>query len=361
LGGSVQFLLGAGFVHNEYGKQVEGADNGATGLVGLRFGLFGPLTLRLSGTADYVPTPANGASSNLNIGAQAGLTLKFDLSRGRAGPGDSDRDGVTDQFDTCPGTPRGQPVDSRGCPLPMDADGDGVMDADDACPDTPAGAAVDPRGCPLPMDADGDGVMDADDACPDTPAGVAVDARGCPLVGDADGDGVVDSEDACPDTPAGVPVDARGCPLPVDSDGDGVMDSEDACPDTPEGEEVDARGCPILFEEGVLILEGVTFEAGGSMLTTEARAILDRVAASLIAYPTVVIEVAGHTDNTGSRAHNLALSLARAVAVRRYLISRGVSGEVLLAKGYGPDDPVASNATPEGRAQNRRVELRQLN
>jgi len=91
---------------------------------------------------------------------------------------------------------------------PADSDGDGVYDDMDKCPDTPKGVAVDSKGCPL--DSDGDGVPDYLDKCPDTPKGVAVDSRGCPL--DSDGDGVPDYLDKCPDTPKGVAVDSTGCP-----------------------------------------------------------------------------------------------------------------------------------------------------
>ena len=336
--GGIRFLLGAGYVHNEYTGDVTGADNGVTGLAGLRIRVAGPLALRLEGILDYVPSPANLETENWNYGGQAGLSFLLGPIFGGRGPevfverepADSDRDGVADPFDACPDTPRGEQVDSRGCPLPEDSDGDGVLDADDACPDTPAGAAVDARGCALPEDGDGDGVLDADDVCPNTPARAA--------------------------------VDARGCALPEDGDGDGVLDADDVCPNTPAGDPVDARGCPLLFEEGAtrLILEGVRFESNSADLTPEARRVLDQVAASLIANPAVRVEVAGYTDNSGFRPYNLILSQGRASAVRRYLISRGVAGGRLLAKGYGPDDPVASNATPEGRAQNRRVELRRL-
>jgi OOP family OmpA-OmpF porin len=88
-----------------------------------------------------------------------------------------------------------------------DADGDGVADNLDKCPDTPKVAKVDRRGCPL--DSDGDGVPDYLDQCPDTPEGVEVDKWGCPL--DSDGDGVPDYLDKCPNTPPGVAVDADGC------------------------------------------------------------------------------------------------------------------------------------------------------
>lgn len=92
---------------------------------------------------------------------------------------DSDGDGVYDPADQCPNTPKGVPVDSRGCPF--DSDGDGVYDYLDQCPNTPKGVKVDAKGCPL--DTDGDGVYDYLDKCPGTPRGALVDTRGCWVLG----------------------------------------------------------------------------------------------------------------------------------------------------------------------------------
>ena len=105
----------------------------------------------------------------------------------------------------------------------------------------------------------------------------------------------------------------------------------------------------------------MTFETGRSALKPDSYTILDIVAASLSANPDIKIEIAGHTDNTGSAATNMRLSQARADAVRAYLASKGVVPERMVAKGYGPSQPVAPNTTATGRAQNRRVELRQTN
>ncbi|QOP45167.1 OmpA family protein [Sulfurimonas paralvinellae] len=91
---------------------------------------------------------------------------------------DSDRDGVFDRYDRCPGTPRGSKVDKNGCPI--DSDHDGVLDYKDKCPDTPPkGVLVDSHGCPL--DSDHDGVVDYKDKCENTPEGIRVDPFGCPL------------------------------------------------------------------------------------------------------------------------------------------------------------------------------------
>lgn len=232
---------------------------------------------------------------------------------------------------------------------PMDSDGDGVTDDKDRCPNTPKGAKVNAEGCEL--DADGDGVVDSKDRCPNTPAGAKVNADGCEL--DSDGDGVVDSQDRCPNTPAGTKVNAQGCPL--DSDGDGVLDADDKCPDTVKGAKVDAQGCVVT-----LILKGVNFEVNSAKLNADSMAALDVVADSLLKNPDAKLEVGGHTDNKGSAAYNKKLSAARAKSVMDYLVLKGVPAARLTAKGYGLEKPIADNKTADGRALNRRVELQKI-
>jgi OOP family OmpA-OmpF porin len=157
-------------------------------------------------------------------------------------------------------------------------------------------------------------------------------------------------------------VDNVGCQRFKDTDGDGVDDSKDKCPGTPPGTRVDAIGCMILFtpERTPVILRGVLFETGKSALKPESYTVLDIVAQSLVANPQIRIEIAGHTDITGSATLNRRLSQARAEVVRAYLVSKGVAPTRMTARGYGPSDPIAPNTTPAGRARNRRVELRQL-
>jgi len=247
-----------------------------------------------------------------------------------------------------------------GGKMPPDSDGDGVPDRRDACPDTPRGAVVDSRGCPL--DSDRDGVWDGLDQCPNTPDGWPVDSKGCPL--DTDGDGVADGADRCPGTPHGWPVNPSGCPL--DSDGDGVPDGKDECPNTPAGAKVDDRGCSEVARVfqgatgGKLVLEGVNFEWNSDVLTAGARAILDRVGASLLAFPDVRVELSGHTDSQGTEEYNRDLSLRRAASARAYLVGRGVNESRMEIQGFGESAPVASNDTAEGRAKNRRVELKKI-
>ena len=109
-----------------------------------------------------------------------------------------------------------------------------------------------------------------------------------------------------------------------------------------------------------VILEGVTFATNSAVLTEASKPILDDAAKGLHQHPDLVVEVQGHTDSTGSPGYNLQLSQRRAEAVREYLISQGVSASQLTAKGYGQTQPIGSNSTAAGRAQNRRVVLHVL-
>jgi OOP family OmpA-OmpF porin len=225
-----------------------------------------------------------------------------------------------------------------------------VADESDECPKEPGPG---PSGCPA-ADKDGDEVADADDKCPDDP-GAKPD--GCPP--DSDGDGVSDPDDQCVDV-AGDPPD--GCP--PDADDDGIADATDECikkPETDNGFE-DEDGCPDEVPEklsGVTgVMPGITFETNSAKITKQSRPTLDDTVATLKANPKYHVTIEGHTDDRGSREHNIALSQKRADAVADYLVQHGVARERVHTKGKGPDKPVADNATAEGRAQNRRIEFK---
>lgn len=179
--------------------------------------------------------------------------------------------------------------------------------------------------------------------------------------GDVDQDGVTDSRDQCPNSAAGAKVDGRGCEAKAavaakDTDGDGVVDAADECPGTAKGLSVDGRGCVKLEE---FVLKGVSFASGSANLRDGAKGILDNAVAALNKAPVAVaVEIGGHTDSVGNAANNQKLSQARAESVRAYLISKGIKGDTLTAKGYGSDKPVDDNKTAAGRANNRRVEFK---
>ena len=117
--------------------------------------------------------------------------------------------------------------------------------------------------------------------------------------------------------------------------------------------------CHIIDQS--FVVHGVDFELNSTKLTAPSAEALDQAARAFIAEPQLKVEVQGFTDSTGPREYNLKLSQGRADSVRTYLIGRGVDGSALTAHGYGPDSPVASNATKEGRAQNRRVTFNIIN
>jgi outer membrane protein OmpA-like peptidoglycan-associated protein len=196
-------------------------------------------------------------------------------------------------------------------------------------------------------------VPDADDACPTVAWSKA--NKGCPVI-DADGDGVADDKDACPKV-AG-PADSRGCP---DSDGDGVADDLDVCPAVPGDK--DNRGCPrykqvvAKYDEKLEISQKVFFAFDKAVILPKSFDLLDEVARVLSDAPGIKVRIEGHTDATGQEKHNQELSENRALAVRDYLIDKGVEPKRLDARGFGSSEPLDSNTSADGREKNRRVEF----
>jgi len=243
-----------------------------------------------------------------------------------------------------------------------DADDDGIPDAADGCPTEAEDfdGFEDEDGCP-DLDNDGDGIQDADDACPNDAEDVDgfEDEDGCPDP-DNDEDGILDLDDRCPDEPG--PPENQGCPDP-DRDADGVPDRIDNCPD--EAGTVENQGCKakqlVVIGDGKLeILEKAYFRKGSAKLQKRSWALLDNVAAVLIAHPEIKkVRVEGHTDKSGSFQYNMILSKKRANTVVRYLVGRGqVSRSRLQARGYGPKKPLYPNPrSKEEAALNRRVEF----
>lgn len=187
---------------------------------------------------------------------------------------------------------------------------------------------------------------------------------------DSDGDGVPDDADLCPGTPKGVKVDAKGCPILVDSDGDGVPDDQDDCPNTPRGLAVDKRGCPVDSDRRFKItgkgadlrFEDVHFDFDKTDLNDYGKAVLDDAATVINGltekYPAIKVDISGHTDSVGTEGYNQGLSERRANVVKQYLLRKGVEAGRVSTYAYGESKPVATNDTDEGRAQNRRSELR---
>ncbi len=179
-----------------------------------------------------------------------------------------------------------------------------------------------------------------------------------PAPKDTDGDGVMDDADKCPAVQGLAPT---GCPL--DSDGDGIADNLDACPEEAGITSSDGskNGCPKLVrvtDKEIVILEQVQFDFAKATIRPESHELLDAVAKVLVEHPEIVkVEVQGHTDDVGAHDVNMQLSSDRAGAVKDALEGRGIDSSRLVAKGYGPDRPIARNDTDDGRQKNRRVQF----
>jgi outer membrane protein OmpA-like peptidoglycan-associated protein len=178
---------------------------------------------------------------------------------------------------------------------------------------------------------------------------------------DRDGDGIPDRDDQCPREPGPAPT---GCP--PDADDDDIPDSEDKCPTEPETRNgfEDDEGCPDIvpaeFADLAGILEGILFDTDKDVIKKESKPILDRAVEVLQKYPQVRIEISGHTDSAGGYEHNVDLSQRRAESVKTYLIDAGIDAGRIETRGAGPNEPIATNDTKEGRAQNRRIEVKIL-
>lgn len=231
-----------------------------------------------------------------------------------------------------------------------DRDGDHVADYEDACPDAPSLAE---DGCPT--DLDQDGLVDSEDHCPRDPAATE---NGCPDP-DKDKDGVPVPCDMCPDD---VGVSPGGCPI-LDADSDGIIDDVDQCPKEPETKNgfEDDNGCPDEIPKEVEkftgSIKGITFVQGSAKIMKGSDTTLQAAADVLQKYPSIKLEITGHTSSEGNKDVNQKLSEDRAEAVKKWLVDHGVPDDRINARGLGPDVPIADNATAAGRATNRRIEF----
>jgi outer membrane protein OmpA-like peptidoglycan-associated protein len=324
--------IGGGYTF--IGEESAGNLNGG---LGLTFWLGDQFGISLQSTYKHTFENSRIAGQDVPTHMQhfAGLIFKF-------GGKDTDGDGVYDREDACPDVFGLKQY--KGCP---DTDGDGIVDASDACPEVAGSVAM--NGCP---DTDGDGVADKDDACPEV-AGLKT-LKGCP---DSDGDGIADAADKCPTVKG--PKENAGCPWP-DTDGDSVLDKDDKCP-TVKGT-VANNGCPEVSIEATNALDGyaktILFNTGKSSFQKQTFPVLVSIATIVKENPLAKFSITGHTDTTGKADFNLNLSKERAAAVKTYLVTNGVAKERLTSDGLGDTQPVESNKTSTGRANNRRVEVK---
>ena len=214
------------------------------------------------------------------------------------------------------------------------------------------------------LDSDFDGVNDKLDLCANTPKGLSVDASGCAVqsapapvltILDSDHDGVADDVDACPNTKLteNMTLSENGCEVKIllDSDNDGVTDDIDRCENTPAGAEVDGSGC------AKTVNLHINFDTSAATIKGESQEKIKAFAEYLkAASDGTTVSIEGYTDSSGNAKKNLELSRKRAFAVRRALIAAGVEKRMVRAYGKGSTNPIATNDTAEGRAENRRIE-----
>ncbi len=358
--------------------------------VGLETFISSRVALAVEASARWIPDWVDlrkNTSQDGSVSAKAGLHFYF----GSSDDDDDDNDGLTNAEERRYGTdPHNPDTDGDGLsdglevktyrtnPLKPDTDGDGLTDGEEV---------YKYHTDPTRMDTDGDGLSDGDEV---------LKYHTDPLRADTDGDGLTDGEEVLKyhTDPLKVDTDGDGLsdwdevmiyktdPRNPDTDGDGLTDGEEVKQyhtdplkaDTdgggvPDGIEVhrgtnpldpsdDNPVTPLKLERGkAVILRGVEFETASARLTVKSEGVLQQALAALKDSVNIRVEIAGYTDNKGSVAKNLSLSIKRAESVKRWLVTNGINRLRLSTVGMGVKNPVASNATPDGRAKNRRIEF----
>jgi outer membrane protein OmpA-like peptidoglycan-associated protein len=343
------------------------------------------LELTVGGTYSFTenlnlhnPTKTTPKDAWLN----AGLSMVFQLD---AGNPDKDSDGLLNEVEERIGTDP-ENADSDGDrlkdgdevnlyktdPLKVDTDGDNLSDYDEI-----KKYMTDP----LKADSDGDGLSDYDEIMVHSTDPIDADSdhdglsdgdeinthKSNPLDADTDKDGLTDGEEV---------NNYNSSPLKPDTDGDGLTDFDEVKnhntdprkADTDggsvnDGAEVKRDTDPLDPSDDIIkinvpiVLDGITFALSSAEITDNSKTTLESALKTLNAYDDIVVEIRGYTDNTGSREFNMKLSKRRAESVRNWLLNKGISEDRMVAKGFGPDNPIANNSTADGRMKNRRIEF----
>jgi outer membrane protein OmpA-like peptidoglycan-associated protein len=278
---------------------------------------------------------------------------------------DTDGDGLNDYVEV---------MQHKTDPLKADTDGDGLNDYAEV---------MQHKTNPLVADTDGDGLNDYAEVMQHktNPLKTDTDGEGLndyvevmqyktnPLVADTDGEGLNDYVEV---------MQYKTDPLKADTDGDGLSDFAEVTQyktdpldkDTDKGSiedgaEVTAGTNPLDGKDDVMelkegtkfSLEGIMFETGKAVIVPASTKILEQAYTALVANPDVKVLIIGHTDNVGSASSNMTLSQRRAEAVMNWLVAKGISKDRIRAEGRGLTEPRATNATPEGRQLNRRIDF----
>ncbi len=315
-------LIGGGYARNEFRRDLDTHEDGVTGLLGARLGLPSNLSIRISTSVDYIPSPsielypapALEPDHNVNWNLQVGLGYLFGGGGAPVAQRQQERPVVTPRRDT----------------LAMQARRDSLARA--ARQDSVRAA----QAAQAAQNRLRDSVRIAEERANARQQALRDSLR---RVTEEDSIRAAALRDSLRLTQNRARIAA-------------IRDSLERMALR------DSLRLMMATRQTRVTLRGVNFELGKAVLLPISRDILTEVARSLVANPQVQVEVAGHTDSTGSRAVNERLSLARAESVKAFLIENGVAADRMTVQGYASTQPVASNRTASGRAQNRRVELR---
>jgi OmpA-OmpF porin, OOP family len=240
-----------------------------------------------------------------------------------------------------------------------DRDSDGVPDSTDMCPTVPGIVAL--NGCPpSAADRDNDGIVDSLDKCP-TEAGVPA-TGGCPLV-DGDKDGIPDVVDQCPDKPG--PASNFGCPavdssLLINSNKNDSATGNKGVVRTPATTSPISPKTTTKLSNKPLYIYEVFFYEGLTIIPDASYNLLNGVVELMKQNPDIRLVLRGYADGQEFGTNAKASSAKRAYAVYSYFLDRGIDKSRMSVLGYGSANPKATNLTPVGRSQNRRVEIRIL-
>lgn len=313
-------------VYKKYSPVLD-IEGGVKYLINDRFGLIFSGGIHITDT-DYIDDVASGNNNDVFYTGLVGVSFS------PFGPGDSDNDGILNQYDACPDEPE---------------DMDGFED-DDGCPD---------------YDNDFDGIPDVDDNCPMAAEDIDgfADSDGCPDP-DNDLDGIPDTRDECPNDAEDKDgyLDQDGCPDP-DNDNDGIPDVDDQCPNQPETQNgyEDQDGCPdqvnTVSINKITIYGSEIFYDKTATIKPEGIAKLNEALETIEHERNSKWRIEGHMDSQGSEQFIREMSFNRAEAVYQFLISRGISPSSLSVYGMSDDYPIADNTNEEGRNRNRRIEI----